>query len=83
MAENYIKTAKLFSYTGSLTGTVQNISCATFLHGIYQATNIGIAANAQVDSACFYVTPGRNINFNTPLPFNCFSGSISFLLLYS
>lgn len=81
MAENYIKSAKIFGYTGTLTGTVQCVSDASFLHGVYNAAN-NAASTVRINSDCFYISAGR-IEFAAPVIFQCFSGSLPYTLIYS
>jgi hypothetical protein len=81
MSEDYIKSAKIFGYTGNLTGTVVNISNASFLHGIYNAGNIG-SLTVRVNDSPIFISAGR-VEFNAPLVFNNFSGSSSYTLIYS
>lgn len=81
MSENYIKSAKIFGYTGNLTGTVVNINNSSFLHGIYNAANIG-SLTVKVDDSPIFISAGR-IEFSAPLAFNTFSGSNSYTLIYS
>ncbi len=82
MAENHIKSAEVFGYTGSLINTVQCIPGASFLHGIYQTQN-SAASCISIDSVCYYVSAGNRISFTVPLPFCSVSGSQPFLLIYS
>jgi hypothetical protein len=81
MAENYINSVKIFGYTGSLTNTVQCVSGASFLHGVYNAAN-NAAATVRIDSYNIYISAGR-VEFPVPLSFQCFSGSLPYTLIYS
>lgn len=81
MAENYIKSAKIFGYTGNLTGTVQCISDASFLHGVYNAAN-NAASAVRINSDCIFISAGR-VEFTAPVIFQSFSGSFPYTLIYS
>lgn len=81
MAENYLKSAKIFGYTGALIGTVQCISDASFLHGVYNAAN-NVASTVRINSECIYLSAGR-IEFTAPVVFQSFSGSLPYTLIYS
>jgi hypothetical protein len=81
MAENYINSVKIFGYTGNLTGTVQCIPGASFLHGVYNAAN-NAAASVKVDSYSIYISAGR-VEFPVPVSFQCFSGGLPYTLIYS